>query len=247
MKLLRTANSLVIIFVLSACIQTKTYTTNQVGLESMGTPMYCGTFSSYVYYTSNDSVLVNDSLTTVANRIYDSIIRRRLRKVEFAKKIDVSEEQIAKELSMNLLTIINYAGKNNKIRNCNITDVFKKITQPFSNNYFIFFVPTGYTRSKQNYYKLKEEREKKQATYAAASVIGTFFAMALTGGVGLVAFVPTGTPVKEQGSNCHLIVYDKKNNEIEFYRQQFFTIEGHPPLERKYIKSQVEYIFKEYL
>ena len=59
-----------------SCIQTKTYTTDQVGLDQIKSPLYCGTYCSYVYYDKNNEAIFNDSLTIVGNKVYDSIVKR---------------------------------------------------------------------------------------------------------------------------------------------------------------------------
>lgn len=230
-----------------SCIQTKTYTTNQVGLDQIKTPMYCGTYSSYVYYDNNNTPIFNDSLTLVGNKVYDSIVRRRFRKIEFPKSNLISDTVTAAQLSKELLSIVGYATKNEKIRSYNASTIFKTITEGQKNTHYLFLVPTGYTRSWGSFKKEMLENRVYTNEIAIATVVGAVFATALTGGAGAFLFIPMGKKISKQGSNCHLIVYDKQKNEISLYRQQFFNYPEAQPLPRKQLKNQVEYILKEYL
>lgn len=237
--------SLLLIFF--SCIQTKTYTTDQVGLDLIKSPLYCGTYSSYVNYDDSNTALFNDSLTMVGNKVYDSIVRKRFRRIEFPKTNIISDTSTAALLSKELLSIVNYAAGNEKIRNYTISDVFRTVTQDHKNSHFLFLVPTGYTRTKGSIKKERKENRGYTTDMAIASIVGSVFATALTGGAGVFLFIPRGQKINKQGSNCHLIVYDKQKNEISFYRQQFFTYGETAPLQRKHLKNQVEYILKEYL
>lgn len=230
-----------------SCIQTKTYTTDQVGLDQIRTPLYCGTYSSYVYYDNNNKPIFNDSLTLVGNKVYDSIVRRRFRKIEFPKTNLISDTATAALLSKELLSIVSHATLNEKIRNYSASDIFKTITQDQKNSHYLFLVPTGYTRSWGSVKKEILQNRAYTNEIAIATVVGSVFATALTGGAGAFLFIPMGKKISKQGSNCHLIVYDKQKNEVSFYRQQFFTYGETAPLQRKHLKNQVEYILKEYL
>lgn len=237
--------SLVLFFF--SCIQTRVYTINHTTLSDIKSPLYCGTFSSYVYYDYNNQAVYNDSLTQIGNKVYDSIVRQRFRKIEFASTKIVSDSSTAALLSNELLSVVNYAVKNEKIKNYKVSEVFQTVTKNYANSHFLFLVPTGYIRSKESFKKEKKEHHSYTTEAAIASIVGSIFASAITGGVYAFIFIPKGQIIKKQGSNCHLIVYDKQKNEISFYRQQFFTNSNTAPLERKHLKNQVEYILKEYL
>ncbi|MCC6371838.1 MAG: hypothetical protein IT236_12590 [Bacteroidia bacterium] len=237
-----------IILILSfstSCIQTKTLVTNpDEALTRVKAPLYCGTFSSYVNYGKDNSVTFNDSISRLSNLIYDSIIRQNFKKIPRLKLDFVSDSAEAVLLSKEFVNLIEHANKNESIKKYNLSNILDRLTQNYEEERFMFMVPTGYTRSLAN---MRELGKKQRDTRTVFAIIGSAMATALSGGTAIYLFIPTGGRIHAQGSNCHLMVYNKTTKQITFYRQQFFTWDNVRPLEKKYLKKQAQYLLKEYL
>jgi hypothetical protein len=230
---------------IASCIQTKTLVTNpDEALMRVKPPLYCGTFSSYVNYGKDNTVTFNDSISRISNLIYDSIVRQNFKRLPHIKQEFVTDSNDAVLLSNEFVNLINYAVKNESIKKYALSNVLERLTLGYKEERFMFMVPTGYTRSLRN---MRELGKKKQDTQTAIAIIGSVMATALSGGTAAYLFIPMGASIRAQGSNCHLMVYNKTNKQITFYRQQFFTWDNVSLMERKYLKKQTEYLLKEYL
>lgn len=231
--------------VFTSCIQTKTLVTNpDEALTRVKPPLYCGTFSSYVNYGKGNSITYNDSISQISNLIYDSLLKHNFKKIKFNKNEFVTDSNDAVLLSREFMSLIDYANKNESIRKYGNSNLLERLTKNYDEERFMFMVPTGYTRSMSN---LRELGKKQRDVRNTMAIVGSAMATALSGGTALYLFIPLGGRIHAQGSNCHILVYNKITNQITFYRQQFFTLDNVRPLERKYLKKQTQYLLKEYL
>ena len=232
----------------SSCYETKTLLSNpNEALYRIKQPVYCGTFSSFVYYDKSNKVIFNDSLSHLSNVLYDSIIRHNFKRIPFVGKNFIKDTSEAVLLSLEFLNVVNQAEKNQSIKNYKVSDILSKLTASSTEDYFLFFVPTGYNRSWENIVKLKREQNYATNELQIASAIGSALASALTGGIFIFMFTPQGQAIHEQGANCHAILYKKSSNEITFYRRLYTNTSSNNHLNRKELKKQVQYSLKEYL
>lgn len=238
-----------LVLAVAACVQTKTLVADaDVNLVNIKQPLYCGTYSSFVYYDKNQVTRFNDSLTGLGNRLYDSIIRRRIKRLSFASQPLPHDTSEARALIVEFTQIIAHAEKSQSIRGFQAGAIFEKVTRESSNDQFLFFIPTGYQRSAANFKEVKKQQGNHLGPNAQMAVfMGSLLATAFTGNVVFYVFKANNSGPSAMGSNCHIILYTKSLNRVSLYRQQFFANKNVGPLERRYLTKQVEYLLKEYL
>lgn len=242
-------NVLLIVIGLTSCVQTKTLVADpNVQLLNIKNPVYCGTFSSFVLYDKNNLVRFNDSLTRLGNRLYDSIIRSRIKRFQFVQQPFLNDTADARLLTFEFTQLITKAEKDQSIKGFQAGSIFAKLTQNDAHDQFLFFIPTGYQRSAANFKEMRKQQGAQIGPNAQmAFVVGSLLATAFTGNVMFFIFKPNNSALQAMGSNCHILVYTKSLNRVSLYRQQFFASKNVIPLEKRYLKKQVEYLLKEYL
>ena len=236
-----------VLTIFASCMQTKTLVTEpDEDLSRIKAPVYCGTYSSFITYGKNNVTLFNDSTSRMSNLICDSIAKSALKKLPYLKNNFVSDTADAKLMARDFVEIINLAIQKESIKKFRANEVFVRLTDKLNYDRFLFLVPTGYTRTGANLKQLYEQQYKQQNLL---SLIGAGIAVASLINLNSVNFIyfPTGQNIHAQGSNVYALIYTKSSGKFTFYRQQFFMWEQIHPMQRKYLKKQIEYLLKEYL
>ncbi len=236
-----------ICLITNACMQTKTLLTEpDEDLSRIKAPVYCGTYSSFITYGKNNFTLFNDSTSRLSNLICDSILKSSLKKLPRLNTNFVSDSADARLMARDFVEIINLAIQKESIKKFRANEVFARLTDKLNYDKFLFLVPTGYTRTGANLVQMYEQQYKKQNLL---NIIGAGIAVASLVNLSSVNFIyfPTGQNIHAQGSNLYALIYTKSSGRFTFYRQQFFMWEQIHPMQRKYLKKQIEYLLKEYL
>jgi hypothetical protein len=148
----------------------------------------------------------------------------------------------AKAMGIDFLAIINKALQHQSIKNYRCGESFAKLTAPYNAEHFLFLIPCGYTRMAEN-----PKQPPKAVT--PAQIVGTHLASTKLSDDSTANFMffPNGQQMHAQESNIYALIYHKSSGRFTWYRQQFFLKEKIHPMQRKYLKKQLDYLLKEYL
>ena len=236
----------------SSCVQTRTLTLDNQKLNEFNRADYIGTFSA-IYYIDIKKNLNIDPVQTLQS-IYknDSIVRKRVKFMSFTNQsLDTT---VSTKINKELLSVLNYVKKEGKVKNYKSSEVFDEIGSHTKSNYNIYFISTGFTKDT---ILAKKEANLKALNVSLTALSG--FAFGLTGVIVYNSIANTFSvsyPINmnflyykdayegKHGLRGFVVVYDKKNKNVCYVREQFFSSSKNP-LDLKALKKQIKNAFKE--
>ncbi|MBC7862805.1 MAG: hypothetical protein IAF38_07510 [Bacteroidia bacterium] len=247
----------VILFLISVCssncfsqlfIQTQSYNTGKTFDEIPRTD-YMGTFSAIYFLQQNKNINIDPELSKESVYVSDSIIKCRVKKVNHAGNL-IADSMTILQLRNELTDVIKYAQKNESIKGYKPDSVFYRAGSKSVTNYNLYFVSTGFIKDSALHRKAVLRKIGRGAIIVSFGLLGYFATQVfhekkddpLPPGI---KRTEGKNPFKgTSGLSGFVIIYDKKNNQICFYRQQFFLADRDPTNEENIVK-QIRGAFKE--
>lgn len=229
-----------------SCVQTRTFHKGKTFAELPRTD-YIGTFAAIYYLHDKAAISIDQDLSLNSVYLNDSIIRKRVQKLNQPKSA-ITDSSTAQRVREALIRIVNYVKDHNSLKGLTIDPVFKTVGDKTSADYNTYFISTGFIK----------DPILRQAAINRSLMAGMATVMAGMAGYYVLSLNDRSVPDKAQGVTLEYknsyegtkglrgfaIVYDKKANEICFYREQFF-IAAKDPLNLSGINKQVKSVFKE--
>jgi hypothetical protein len=230
-------------------IQTRSYNTGKA-FDELPRTDYMGTFSAIYFLQEDKSVQIDNELSLHSVYINDSVIKKRVKKINFSGGL-ISDSIMVLKLRAQLLDVISYAKKNETIKGYKPDSVFYTAGKNSATQYNLYFVSAGFIKDSVLHKKAKQLALRRNILLGAVNVVS-----AIT--IGYI-FVPVmgrntsgpaipGIDEKKITASAALsgfvIVYDKKSNQVCFFREQFFPRAKDPTVTEN-ITTQIKHAFKE--
>lgn len=212
-------------------------------------PAYIGTFSS-VSVITKDSTIFNDTLTEIANAVYDSVITARVKHITPVHTIEKLPANQLRALSADLVNnIYCYRGEPdfNKIAASRLMD---SIAFLYDNRYSAYFINFG------NIWSKKQDRNyiAGRTLIITAVVVGFALLVALAvtsdnSGFSVGSFISgadgDSADFNFRGMYCYYLVYDRELKQICYLRGLHFTSDktDNNPFKPLRVEKQIESLF----
>lgn len=210
-------------------------------------PVFIGTFSS-VSIIGKDTMLFNDTLTQIANAVYDSVIIARLKHITPVHTIEkLSEEQLrllTTEITKNILEYRTDPTTHHLIPH----RIMDSVAKLYDNRYSSYFVNFG------NIWSKKEDRNYLAGRTLVITAVVVGFALlmvvvaaagASSGNMGSGLFDDDSHEMNFRGMYCYYLIYDKELKQVCYRRRLRFNSDktDNNPFNPARVEKQVESLF----
>lgn len=210
-------------------------------------PVYIGTFSS-VSIIAKDTNIFNDTLTQIANAVYDSVITARVKHITPVHTIErLPTEQLSALTTEITKNILQYRTDPN-VHLLIPLRIMDSVASLYDNRYSSYFVNFG------NIWSKKQDRNylAGRALLVTAAVVGFALLVVLVAGTGTYSghigaglWDDDSNDMNFRGMYCYYLVYDKELKQVCYLRGIRFNADktDNNPFNPLRVEKQVESLF----